>query len=79
MGWGEPVVEGRAATVRTLIAELTPLLIGRGASRIEDTWQMLWRAGFYRGGAILASAVAGIDQALWDIAARRSAFPCMSC
>ena len=75
VGWGEPVVEGRAATVRTMIDELTPLLIGRDASRIEDTWQMLWRAGFYRGGAILASAVAGIDQALWDIAGKALGVP----
>ena len=28
---------------------------------------MLYRSGFYRGGAIHMSALAGIDQALWDI------------
>ncbi|KJS82146.1 MAG: hypothetical protein JM58_15580 [Peptococcaceae bacterium BICA1-8] len=33
----------------------------------EDHWQVLYRAGFYRGGPILMSAIAGIDQALWDI------------
>ncbi len=70
IGWGEPVVEGRARTVRTMIDELTPLLMGADPLRIEDTWQLLWRSGFYRGGAILASAVAGIDQALWDIAGK---------
>ena len=70
IGWGEPVVEGRAHTVQTMIAELTPLLMGTDPLRIEDTWQLLWRSGFYRGGAILASAVAGIDQALWDIAGK---------
>lgn len=70
VGWGEPVVEGRARTVRAMIDELTPLLIGRNPLAIEDTWQLLWRGGFYRGGAVLASAVAGIDQALWDIAGK---------
>jgi len=69
-GWGEPVVEGRAHTVKTMIEELTPLLVDSDPLRIEDTWQLLWRSGFYRGGAILASAVAGIDQALWDIAGK---------
>jgi galactonate dehydratase len=69
-GWGEPVVEGMAHTVRTMIEEIEPLLVGRDALLIEDTWQMLWRSGFYRGGAILASAVAGIDQALWDISGK---------
>ncbi len=70
IGWGEPVVEGRARTVRTMIDEVTPLILGSDPLRIEDTWQLLWRSGFYRGGAILASAVAGIDQALWDIAGK---------
>ncbi|SUH12484.1 galactonate dehydratase [Salmonella enterica subsp. enterica] len=27
----------------------------------------MYRAGFYRGGPIMMSAIAGIDQALWDI------------
>ena len=68
VGWGEPVVEGRAATVQAAIAELTPLLIGVDATRIEDLWQQLTRGGFYRGGPVFSSTIAGIDQALWDIA-----------
>ncbi len=67
IGWGEPVVEGRAATVRTAVHELMEGLIGADPLRIEDHWQTLTKGAFYRGGAILASAVAGIDQALWDI------------
>ncbi|MFL6558926.1 MAG: galactonate dehydratase, partial [Bacillus sp. (in: firmicutes)] len=35
--------------------------------RIEDHWNVMYRGAFYRGGAILMSAIAGIDQALWDI------------
>ncbi|GAB6099547.1 galactonate dehydratase [Halanaerocella petrolearia] len=66
-GWGEPVVEGRAHTVRAAVEELSEYLIGKDPLRIEDHWQVLYRSGFYRGGPILMSAIAGIDQALWDI------------
>jgi galactonate dehydratase len=75
VGWGEPVVEGRAATVEAAVEELSEYLLGRDALRIEDTWQVLTRGGFYRGGAVLASAVAGIDQALWDIAGKAYGVP----
>lgn len=67
VGWGEPVIEGRAATVQAAVHELMEYLIGKDPFRIEDHWSMLYRSGFYRGGPILMSALAGIDQALWDI------------
>lgn len=67
VGWGEPVIEGRARTVETAVHELSELLIGQDPMRINDLWQTMYRGGFYRGGAILMSAIAGIDQALWDI------------
>ncbi len=66
-GWGEPVIEGRAATVEAMVAELADHLIGHDPRRIEDIWQMLYRGGFYRGGPVQMSAIAGIDQALWDL------------
>ena len=67
VGWGEPVIEGKAATVEACVHELSRYIIGRSAGDIEDIWQLLYRGGFYRGGPILMSAMAGIDQALWDI------------
>ncbi|WP_317951372.1 galactonate dehydratase, partial [Rossellomorea marisflavi] len=66
-GWGEPVIEGKAATVKAAVEELMQTLIGKDPARIEDHWNMMYRSGFYRGGPILMSAIAGIDQALWDI------------
>lgn len=66
-GWGEPVVEGRAQTVAACVAELADYLVGKDPSAIEDHWTVLYRGGFYRGGALHMSALAGIDQALWDI------------
>lgn len=67
VGWGEPIIEGRANTVEAAVKELMELLIGKNPLHIEDHWNMMYRGGFYRGGPILMSAIAGIDQALWDI------------
>ncbi len=67
VGWGEPIVEGRAETVRACVEELWTYLDGKDPMRIEDIWQMLYRSGFYRGGPVLTSALSGIEQALWDI------------
>lgn len=66
-GWGEPAVEGRAATVAAAVGELSDYLVGKDPRRIEDHWQVMRRGAFYRGGPVLMSAIAGIDQALWDI------------
>jgi galactonate dehydratase len=74
-GWGEPVVEGRAETVRAAVDELAGYLVGQDPLRIEDHWQVLTKGGFYRGGPVLSSAVAGIDQALWDIAGKAYGAP----
>ncbi|MQA82381.1 MAG: galactonate dehydratase [Streptosporangiales bacterium] len=70
VGWGEPVVEGRAETVRVAVDTLAELLLGADPLRIEDHWQTMTRGGFYRGGPVLSSAIAGLDQALWDIAGK---------
>ena len=75
VGWGEPVVEGRAETVRAAVHELAELLVGQDPLRIEDHWQVMTKGTFYRGGPVLASAVAGIDQALWDIAGKHRGAP----
>ena len=66
-GWGEPIVEGRADTVRAAVEELSEYIVGENPLQIEDLWQKMYRGGFYRGGPILMSAISGIDQALWDI------------
>ncbi|MFC7246718.1 galactonate dehydratase [Catellatospora aurea] len=75
VGWGEPVVEGRAEVVRAAVDTLAELLIGEDPLRIEHHWQVLTKGGFYRGGPVLSSAVAGLDQALWDIAGQAYGAP----
>jgi len=76
VGWGEPVVEGRAHTVRAAVEELLDnYLLGKNPENIEDHWQTMYRGGFYRGGPVLMSAIAGIDQALWDIKGKQFGAP----
>ncbi|MFD4637632.1 galactonate dehydratase [Lentzea sp. NPDC058436] len=74
-GWGEPVVEGRAETVRAAVHELSELVVGQDPLRVEDLWQVLRRGGFYRGGPVLSSALSGYDHAFWDIAGKARGLP----
>jgi galactonate dehydratase len=74
-GWGEPIVEGKADTVKSAVTEMADYLLGKDPGHIEDIWQALYRGGFYRGGPILTSALSGIDQALWDIKGKSLGVP----
>ena len=75
VGWGEPIVEGRADTVIAAVKELGGYLVGQDPRRVEDLFQVLYRGGFYRGGPVLTSAISGIEQALWDLKARALGVP----
>jgi galactonate dehydratase len=75
VGWGEATLEGHVEAVIGAFEAVRDRLIGQDPERIEDAWQMLHRLGFYRGGPVLLSAIAGVDQALWDIKARKLGVP----
>jgi galactonate dehydratase len=75
VGYGEPVVEGRAKTVEMAVRELEGYLIGKDPLQIEGHWQAMYRGTFYRGGPILTSAISGIEQAMWDILGKRLGVP----
>jgi len=77
VGWGEPSLEGRTRTVRAAVAELMDayVLDAEDPLAVEETWQTLYRGGFYRGGPVLMSAIAGIDQALWDLRGKHYGAP----
>ena len=74
-GWGEPIIEGQAGTLRGAVEDMSDYLIGRDPRHIEDIWQTLFRARFYRGGPVMMSAIAGVNQALWDIAGKFHGVP----
>jgi galactonate dehydratase len=75
VGWGEAIVPKRADAVCGAVADLARNVAGEDANRIEDLWQRMHRGAFFRGGPILSTAAAAIEQALWDIKGRRHGLP----
>jgi len=70
-GLGDATLNGRELAVAGYLSEhLVPLLIGRDARRIEDTWQYLYKGAYWRRGPVTMAAIAAVDTALWDIKAK---------
>jgi galactonate dehydratase len=66
-GWGEATLEGKEEVVVAQVKRMGQQLIGQDPCRVEHIWQSLYRHAFWRGGPVHNSALAGIDQALWDL------------
>jgi galactonate dehydratase len=75
VGWGETTLEGKPKSTVAAVEELADYLIGKDPLRIEHHWQHIYRSAFFRGGAVLMTALSGIDQALWDIAGKHYGVP----
>jgi galactonate dehydratase len=75
VGWGEASLEGHAEAVEGAIEALRDRFTGHDPRRIEDIWQVAYRGGFYRGGPVLMSALAGLEQALWDLKGKMLGIP----
>lgn len=71
VGWGEPIVEGRVKTTRAAVSELiNDYILGSDPTEVNKLWYRMFHGDHYRSGPLLMSAIAGIDQALWDIAGK---------
>ena len=75
-GWGEATLEWHTRSIVGALEDLAPLLIGQDPTRIEFLWQMMFRQHFWHGsGIVRATAIAGIDLALWDILGKVAGLP----
>lgn len=76
LGYTYTVGAGGAA-IRALIArDLTPLLTGAQAGRMEQLWERMWWHLHYVGrGGLAVHAISAVDVALWDLEARRREIP----
>lgn len=76
IGWGDATLNGRELSVASYLRDhLAPALIGRDASRIEDTWQYFYRGAYWRRGPVTMAAIGAIDLALWDIKGKAAGLP----
>ena len=76
-GWGEATLEWHTRSVVGAIEDISQLLIGQDPTRIEHLWQMMYRQHFWHGnGIVRASAISGVDIALWDILGKIQGVPC---
>ena len=75
-GLGDATVNGRELAVAAYLSEhVVPLLIGRDARRIEDTWQYLYKGAYWRRGPVTMAAIGAVDTALWDIKGKSLGVP----
>jgi mannonate dehydratase len=76
IGLGDATLNGRELAVAAYLQEhVAPLLLGRDAQRIEDTWQYLYRGAYWRRGPVTMAAIGAVDTALWDIKAKVAGLP----
>lgn len=77
VGWGEATLEWHTRSVVGAIEDLSGLLVGEDPTRVEHLWQIMHRQHFFHGsGIVRASAISGIDIALWDIVGKSLGVPC---
>jgi mannonate dehydratase len=67
-GLGDATLNGRELAVASYLTDhVIPLLIGRDARRIEDTWHYLYKGAYWRRGPVTMASISAVDTALWDI------------
>ncbi|HXW07895.1 MAG TPA: D-mannonate dehydratase ManD [Vicinamibacterales bacterium] len=75
-GLGDATLNGRELAVASYLRDhVVPLLIGRDARRIEDTWQYLYKGAYWRRGPVTMTAIGAVDTALWDILGKAAGRP----
>lgn len=74
-GYGDATNTFIPYSVEGMLKDLLPYLIGEDPQQIEYLWQSCFRRLFMRGGPATGIALAGIDQALWDIKGKACGMP----
>jgi galactonate dehydratase len=74
-GWGEASLNWKTRAVVGTVEDLSALLVGRDPRDIEQNLRILNKHSYYRLGIVGATAISGIEHALWDIFAKSLNLP----
>lgn len=74
-GWGEASLNWKTRAVTGAVEDLKPLIVGQDPRDIEQILRILNKQSYYRLGIIGATAISGIEHALWDIFGKSLGLP----
>ena len=66
-GVGEATLEYKEKALLGALEHIKEYLVGKDPRDIEKHWHTIYRDAYWRGGAVLMSALSAVECALWDI------------
>ncbi|MBQ2966964.1 MAG: galactonate dehydratase [Clostridia bacterium] len=66
-GVGEATLEYKEKALVGAVEHIKEYLVGKNPFEIEKHWHTIYRDAYWRGGAVLMSALSAVEMALWDI------------
>ena len=66
-GVGEATLEYKEKALLGAVEHIKEYLVGKNPLEIEKHWHAIYRDAYWRGGAVLMSALSAVETALWDI------------
>ncbi len=66
-GVGEATLEYKEKSLLGAVEHIREYLVGKNPFEIEKHWHTIYRDAYWRGGAVLMSALSAVETALWDI------------
>ena len=74
-GVGEATLEYKEKALLGAVEHIKEYLVGKNPFEIEKHWHRIYRDAYWRGGAVLMSALSAVEMALWDILGKALGVP----